>query len=317
MLRWIFWLAGSAIAAVTAAGVLAPLSPSFELVNHFRLYFVAGAVVLVAAGAIVGDRRLTGSALVLVAANVALALPAVTVLKAQRASEHGPGQDIKIATFNLWTSDRIDAIVGYVTAEAPDLVALQEFGPDHEQDLLPRLNTLYRYQSICRQCGIALLAKRPLSDVRIDEHGAWLGAAWTAGDGRAVRIFSVHLSWPFRPEAQQRDVDRLIGALGTDMLGDDRVPVILAGDFNLTPWSFKLSKLSWQGNLRRHGTFAGSWPVFERFSRLGALAAVPLPPAVLIDNVLTSPGIDGVAFDVGPDLGSDHRPVLARVRLRP
>src|SRR5467141_4503221 len=95
---------------------------------------------------------------------------------------------------------------------------------------------------------------------------------------------------------QARHVETLIW----DVHG--RQPVILAGDFNLTPWSWLLNKLAWAGGLRRHGLLNATWP---------ADLSPAVAPFLLIDNVLTSADIRSLSFAVGPELGSDHRPIAA------
>jgi endonuclease/exonuclease/phosphatase (EEP) superfamily protein YafD len=40
------------------------------------------------------------------------------------------------------------------------------------------------------------------------------------------------------------------------------------------------------------------------------------PLALRIDHILVSPGLCVEHAEVGPSIGSDHRPVLARLRVR-
>lgn len=84
-------------------------------------------------------------------------------------------------------------------------------------------------------------------------------------------------------------------------------PAILAGDFNMTPRSYRLQRLLAVAGLRRRAAFLRSWPA-------GGHGGLPLP-AFLIDHVLTTPDIRTVSIETGPNLGSDHLPVIARLRL--
>ena len=81
----------------------------------------------------------------------------------------------------------------------------------------------------------------------------------------------------------------------------------MAGDFNMTPWSYRLQRLLAAAGLRRHATFLRSWPTDGQYR---------LPwPAFLIDHVLTTPDVRSVSIRIGPNLGSDHLPVIAQLRL--
>ena len=74
----------------------------------------------------------------------------------------------------------------------------------------------------------------------------------------------------------------------------------MAGDFNLSPFSWKLNRLLLTGGLRRHLTWSFSWPAHRGM------------PFVLLDNVLST---SGFGARVGPGLGSDQRPVIADLAL--
>jgi endonuclease/exonuclease/phosphatase (EEP) superfamily protein YafD len=129
-------------------------------------------------------------------------------------------------------------------------------------------------------------------------------------NGKAYRIAGLHLPWPFLPEQQEQAVNQLIATIN-----GWSEPRILAGDFNLTPWSWKLNKLLWQTRLKRHGSFERSWPVLKQFTSAGAISQVPLPALLLIDNVLASPEITADLFETGENLGSDHLPIVVRMML--
>jgi endonuclease/exonuclease/phosphatase (EEP) superfamily protein YafD len=84
-------------------------------------------------------------------------------------------------------------------------------------------------------------------------------------------------------------------------------PLIVAGDFNLTPWSeyFRdaLSAAGLQDAALGFG-IARSWPA--QFAPVG----------MRIDHCLLSPHWRSVSADVGPALGSDHLPLVADLQLQ-
>ena len=75
---------------------------------------------------------------------------------------------------------------------------------------------------------------------------------------------------------------------------------LMAGDFNTTPWARGLFAV--EGQLRRASGAVPSWP-----NAWGLLSVLPL------DHVLTSNGWRLVEASRGPDLRSDHRPVVVRL----
>jgi len=81
---------------------------------------------------------------------------------------------------------------------------------------------------------------------------------------------------------------RLSGGAGTQ---------IIAGDFNPSPISWKLNKLTAEAGLLRHATVGASWPAHR------------LTPFVLLDNLLSSPNVRSVVSYGPGQLGSDHRPL--------
>ncbi len=84
-------------------------------------------------------------------------------------------------------------------------------------------------------------------------------------------------------------------------------PLIVAGDFNMTPWTVKLQRITSATGLKRYNTFHPTWPLRVRGVRLLPFAAT--------DNVLASPEFTAISVRAGPDLGSDHRPVVADIAL--
>jgi hypothetical protein len=83
--------------------------------------------------------------------------------------------------------------------------------------------------------------------------------------------------------------------------GGSRLPTVVAGDLNATPWSPAFNELDDLG-LRRATGLAPTWP-----SALHGISGIP------VDHVPASRHWRLVASGREPDLGSDHRPVIARL----
>ena len=95
-----------------------------------------------------------------------------------------------------------------------------------------------------------------------------------------------------------------------DMIESEDRPLIVAGDFNLTGDSLLHAALLKTGLRDAHesaGRGRGStWPM------LGPLSFVP---GVRIDHVYVGNGVTALQCTTLPANGSDHRPVLAHLRL--
>lgn len=294
-------------AAVTAYGLLAPIDPRFDIVNHFRPFIVLGCLGLLALGLMARGSRWPAAAIGLTALNLALALPALAMTAGWPRSD--AAERIKVLSLNLWVAKDHDAIVRLIERENPDLIMLQEVHGQHAAKLLPRLASTFPHV-VKNRYDVAILARTPLTDVQqhtgSTTNPALVMARWISPAGTAYRVASVHLAWPFQPNTQLKQIDWL--AQSTTQMID---PVIVAGDFNLSPWSYMLNRLTYTSGLQYQGLVGFTWP--SRQTTTGA----PWLPAVLIDNVLTSPGISGHAFRVHEDVGSDHRPVSVELYARP
>jgi endonuclease/exonuclease/phosphatase (EEP) superfamily protein YafD len=183
-----------------------------------------------------------------------------------------------------------------------DVVVLQESDRMHGP-LLERVKGAYPY-AYCpdRSCRLALLARTAPLEVGYEDvppRRPLLVWARVLHDGRAVTVMGVHVSYPFEPQRQVEHIDWLIG-----YLRQRSGPTVVAGDFNLTPFSWKLLKLLHETGLRAHIVDRFSWPAHRWV------------PLVLLDNVLTTSDLVRVAARIGPSAGSDHRSVIAELTWR-
>jgi endonuclease/exonuclease/phosphatase (EEP) superfamily protein YafD len=301
--------------AVTLAGLSAPIHPPADIINHFRPLILAAAGGLLAVALLLRARRLAWASATLAGVNAVLVgLPLLWSAEAAERSTAGQAlasagaRDIKLITFNMLFGNA-KAAARFLIKEDPDIAVLQEAGARETDMLRAELGARYPHIHTCRvvhNCAAAILAKRP-----------WVAAGhdyWTKDSPETVwvqfedpqlgrlRVVGVHLALPFRAEQQTNHVARL-----TALRGGADGPLIIAGDFNMTPWSYRLQHLLAVTGLRRHATFLRSWPTDGQYR---------LPwPTFLIDHVLTTPEIKSVAIRIGPALGSDHLPVVAVLRL--
>ena len=153
-----------------------------------------------------------------------------------------------IATWNINSvKARIEQAVAWLKEAAPDVVCLQEikcedagFPAAAFEDL--GYNAATHGQKTYN--GVAILSKRPLSDIRrglpggdADQQSRYLEAV-VEGDGGPVRIASIYLPNGNPPDTEKYPyklawMDRLI-AHARQLLALEE-PLVLAGDFNVIP----------------------------------------------------------------------------------
>lgn len=216
-------------------------------------------------------------------------------------------ETLKIVQFNLWTADDHTAEkLAWLRAQDPDIIVLHEVA-SRAEPLLKALAKSHPYASGCEDrqqpCSAMILSKtRPVKSARIAAEGAASGWASYRTRAGTFTVAGVHLTWPTQSELQHRQLAKVKAGLN-DLPKDS---LILAGDFNLTPWSFTLRDFDRDSGLTRRTLAAFSWPAasYERFK-------LNLPfPILPIDHVYAGEAWRTVEVRRGPSLGSDHRPIL-------
>ena len=294
-LAWIAWGVG---VIATALGFTAAWIPAFDLINEARPVDALAAVALFLVATMLREPPLIRPTAALALLQVGLLL-----LPWARAADSAPNAPpaLRLLTFDLDTAnDRFDDVADFIVASGADIVLLQQVSCSAADRLIPKLKTVFpnAFVSADNCAGQAMLAKRPwLAGGQVITGTrkpllVWARFQWA---GHAFTLTGVHLSDPLAPSEQTADVARLLAHVSTQGAAH-----VVAGDFNLTPFAWKLAQLQNAG-LGQHATYLATWP-----------ARWPVPLA-LPDNVLSSETIAGVRVTTGPPLGSDHRPLIADI----
>jgi endonuclease/exonuclease/phosphatase (EEP) superfamily protein YafD len=266
---------------------------------------------LIAALAARGAERPVALGAGLVVAISALILMAPTLMPAPKTPGPAAGPPLKIVQFNLWTENRDPkATLEWILAQDADIVTLEE-ADETSDPIMQGLRAAYPYREPCPgrgPCSTAVLSRiKPVSrHIMWSRERRYVAGGWVSFDdpqrGR-YDIAVAHLSWPMRPVGLQR---RQMTSLAQWMAPLDHGRLILAGDFNATPWSFSLQRFDRQLGLIRRTRGVASFPA-DRALLLGHRLPFPLLP---IDQVYAGPGWRTLSVERGPMLGSDHYPVV-------
>lgn len=252
-------------------------------------------------------------------------------------SEGGP-HDIRIATLNALNFRRLGptemtayGIASVMKREKVDVLCLQEF-PENSAFPADSIAAFFasRMPYMVSQSGQAILSRFPILDHRYvkfpDSGNDYLEADLLLGSD-TVRVFSVHLQTSgisslrhrFRKDYNRNaPVDRVVSVLERNsrirarqveeirtVIDSTHYPVILAGDFNDTPSSYTYRRLKGDmtDGFREVGNgFGGT------FRYLGGV--------LRIDYILYDDSFEGVGYNTLADDVSDHKAVIAELRLK-
>jgi endonuclease/exonuclease/phosphatase (EEP) superfamily protein YafD len=308
-LRPILNLAVAALALVTAAALAARLWWAFDLLSHFRLQYLAAAVAL---GAL---------ALALHAYPAALACALVALVHGWAVKDlwlgAAPvppgGVPLRVATANVLNGNPTpEKVLDFVRGSGADLVVLVDARGERWRPVLAAVGDLYPYRvpDDWREGGQVLLFSREpvLADTVVQPGAAprpYLVAKLATVTG-APLVVAVHPTSPSPTEAvETRERNFELGRIA-DAVGGVAGPVVVAGDFNTSPWSPRFRDLLAATGLRdaaRGQGWVGTWPAWFR------------PALVPIDHVLVGGPVAVADLRRGPFVGSDHYPLVADLRL--
>ena len=217
---------------------------------------------------------------------------------------------VRLFNANVYAyNDRPGGIAEEVRSSRPDVVFLQESTPAIVETIAAAgaLDELPHRLAVPRNdpFGGLLAARWPLLDqdvVEVDGRPVLLRAT-VETEGGPLRLYAVHVVAPFGGgrEPWISGMRAITAAVRTE-----RLPVLMAGDFNAT-WDHRAFRRLLDAGLTDAAAARGR--PFQMTWRQGRL----LPPLTRIDHVLTSPGLAVVAIRTGEGQGSDHRPIVADV----
>lgn len=236
----------------------------------------------------------------------------------------GVGATLRVLTCNTQGSKLADprALGDLIEEVRADLVFLQEWDPRHEASVFRTPGW-----SVHAERGLGLASRFPIRRVEVLD----LSAPGLRGLGGAVRyvleapggpllVANLHLETPregleavrYGGLAGVARLERII-AVRRDLSGAvrrfverDGIPAVVAGDFNLTA-DGAIYRESWSPYWNAFSESGLGFGYTRYTERFGAR----------IDHVLAGPGWRPRRCRVGPDVGSDHRPVIAELRFEP
>lgn len=231
-------------------------------------------------------------------------------------------QRLRVAAFNLGVTTRPADLRNWLASERVDVVCLQEGEPSGSatETLLGKGWNVSRKGTVASRWPV--VSEWPQYDHPLGGPDLWPGKLerlrLKTPSGAEIMVASVHLptvrngltalaagsvsTMKAHVGWWTSELQRMLSALaeGTD------VPMVVAGDFNMPDDDSTLAAL--RANFRFAFREAGWGYGYTRPSRI---------PWVRIDHILSGPNWEVESCHVGPNLGSDHLPVVAELSLIP
>jgi endonuclease/exonuclease/phosphatase (EEP) superfamily protein YafD len=224
----------------------------------------------------------------------------------------GAGRQIRLIQFNAWQRNTDPAATAdWIAGEAPDVVTIEDVTPPLAQALMDRG---FRPSRGMVNTMIFSRGLTPLTSMRVPFRDWALLPDFararfrTPGGNEAFSVVAVHLIRP-----NQGDTAREAELVAKLLDRQSRERLIIAGDFNLTPWSFALRRVDGRLGLERRDRAIATWPACPNPGPWPVCVPAFLP----IDHVYAGPAWRTVAISRGPRLGSDHYPLVVDLALEP
>lgn len=218
------------------------------------------------------------------------------------------GESFRLVSFNI-NKDNPDQreVARWIAKQAPDFVILLE-ARDRPGSASRLLKARYPYQYDCRgdgNCSTLILSRTPALNVihhargDAENHKAISALTarfgWGAGD---LSITAAHMPrpWPMGRQASRlRELAAVAAGRGTGQ--------IVVGDFNNVPWTFAMNRFAVDMDARLMSRSVPTWPTG------GPGAMLP------IDNIYGRGCVGVVDLMRGPDIWSDHHPLVLTARI--
>jgi endonuclease/exonuclease/phosphatase (EEP) superfamily protein YafD len=283
---------------------------AFDLFSHFRLQYaaLAGALCCVA----LAVRAYPIAAVLAVIAFVHGW--AIKDLWLSGSAVAAPDlKPLRVASANVLRSNpEAKKVLDFVHVRDADVVVLVEAQGERWRDVLAAVGADYAHRAPEGwQDGapVILFSRHPIvrhSVIRSPE-GRWPYLAADLVFGKhTLTVVGVHPSSPSPKDPSVTRQRNLQLDYLANIVGGAPGPVVVAGDFNTTPWSPHFQDLVATAGLRNaangHG-YIGTWPSWF------------WPAQIPIDHILVKGPFAVASMGRGSAIGSDHYPIVADLRL--
>ena len=296
-------------AVLSLAALLSQHHLIFDLISHFRVQYI---VLLIPAFFVAIAIKRTKSLLVICLAlaihSYAVTMSVLPTPVSSAFSGDAKGVDIKVLSSNLLLENtNYDAQLRLIETVEPDVISFQEYTYAWHEVLTKRLAD-YPYhmaKPTNGSFGIALFSKHPIVSGGVSllmPNSTYIADVTIEVGEKKIRVIGVHPPPPSSKRMYTMRNDLLLSLAQLSANHDGAL--IMAGDFNATPWTSHFSNLLYDGKLRHARAGVGiraSWP------------ANTIPFGIPIDHILVNKHLSVKSFSAAKINGSDHRAIWSQL----
>lgn len=273
-----------------------------ELFSHFRLQYLVVSLILALILFALRSRAWAGVMLIVTAINT---LPVAMWYLADTDQPDLADMQFELLHANVYSGNsNTQALIALIVAEQPDVIVLQEVttvwttAMEMLHETYPHQYAIPRHDNF----GIGVFAKTPFQSIDVIDsppYGFPSLVIRQPVNGRIVSYVTTHPIPPLGKAGFGARNEQLASIAA--VINSIRGPRLLIGDLNTTMWADQHEQLLRSTGLRnaRHG-----FGVIPTWPKQLPIAMIP------IDHCLVSEDIAVLDIRSGPDIGSDHLPLL-------
>lgn len=317
LIRFALLLGALGVATLSILALFGFAIWELDLLNHGQIFLLPGTLIALVIVTVVLRGHWRGMAVLYVfmgvAASANVMLPEFVASLQQRPAAPASGT-VRMMTHNLFGLNyEMDQVTAAIFADDPDIIVLQEYFGEQASELHPLLLARYPYFVRCKggkRANLGLYSRLPFEQIEdgacpdnayVTTRTAHILARFETPDGKPFSVVTTHMDWPI-PVRRQREQ---LGALSS-VLDTIEGPMILAGDFNSTPWSYSLREFVANNGLVRETVNLVTYPLRWYYFRAWR-DTIPFLP---LDHVMTRGGVVVHELHAGRRTASDHLPVV-------
>lgn len=299
------WLVCTAILSVL--GQLGSLWWGFDTLSLFHDRLALTAVLLLAAWLFMRSWRWASLAALTLGFNAWLLVP-YAPLPSSLQTLAAETSDLKVMSYNVYYENPDPAsILEEVAKYKPDIVFLMEYSSAVQAEIEDKFSD-YPYKLIepsRRTMGLALFSKLPFEQSEVHRFAETRIPIFEVEfelNGQLVSFVGGH-PWPPIGRWGQFHQNQMLDLIKVAAAAQH--PLIVAGDFNASQWSFLAKKLSQEASVKDARQGFGLRHTF----RIAPLVSIPL------DHVFTSDNWHVSDYQTGDKRGSDHNSIVVTLKL--
>lgn len=278
-----------------------------EMFSHFRLQYLGASLLLTLAFVLFRSR---GWALLMLAVTAVNVWPVAHWYVAGSEIDKQTGSPLKLLLVNVYSgNDKSGALLDLIEAEQPDIIFVQEV-TYRWAHIMNAVRSDYPYNHVLPQndnFGIGVYAREAFVDAKTIDSPPYgfptLVVNHAIGE-QTVTLVSTHPVPPLGKiayEARNRHLASIVNLL--DAIDG---PKVLIGDLNVSMWSHLYEKFETDTGLTNTRQGFGAIPTWPRQLPFGRIP---------IDHCLVSPHFAVLDTRRGPNVGSDHLPLIVDLVL--